>query len=97
MLVNQIIVSLKHNIFEEDQIVQKAGSICVDIYFVRSGGVAVCETTCFKEPILTYGPGSCLNLYYVLMKKTAQFQYLANKPGTVCMSISGSFYLDVID
>ena len=36
---------------------------CEQVYFIYAGGVAVCEPTCFNEPLLVYGPGTVINLY----------------------------------
>ena len=35
----------------ETQLMRAANN---DIFFVRSGGVAVCEPTCYREPIVIY-------------------------------------------
>ena len=42
-----------------------------------SGGVAVCESTCFLEPIMIYRKGFVINLYQTLLGKTLDFKYVA--------------------
>ena len=44
---------------------------------ISNGGIAVCEATCFKEPILIYGKGAAINLYQVIMNTQLEFQYVA--------------------
>ena len=44
---------------------------------VYSGGVAVCESSCFEEPILIYGKGSVFNLYQVIMNQKLEFKFVA--------------------
>ena len=47
------------------------------IYFVSNGGVAVCESTCFAEPILIFSKGAIINLYQVLMDRRLPFSLVA--------------------
>lgn len=49
-----MIVRLRYNQFEHGQTIQSSGYESDDIYLIMSGGVAVTEPTCFKEPILIY-------------------------------------------
>ena len=39
--------------------------------------MAVCESTCFGEPILVYGKGAVINLYQLVIKKQLPFTYMA--------------------
>ena len=50
---------------------------CTHIYFVTKGGLAICETTCFEEPFLIYGPGAVVNLYQVMMNQRLNFSIKA--------------------
>ena len=75
--VNRVIVSLSYKSFEDGQLIQSANDPCTDIYFVKKGGVAVCETTFFHEPILIYGKGAVFNVYQVLMKTQLEFDFRA--------------------
>ena len=65
--VNRIVVCLSSKSFFDDQLIQSANAFCHDIYFVVKGGVAVCEPTCYQEPILVYREGAVLNVYQVLL------------------------------
>ena len=58
-----MIVCLRYTMFEHGQIIQSSGYDTTTIYLVMSGGVAVTEPTCFKEPILIYQKGAVINLY----------------------------------
>lgn len=59
------------------QLVQSPNYDCTDIFFVTKGGLAICETTCFEEPFLIYGPGAVVNLYQVMMSQRLNFSLKA--------------------
>ena len=44
---------------------------------ITNGGVAVCEATCFKEPILVYKRGNVFNLYQALMGQRLDYEFVA--------------------
>ena len=46
-------------------------------YFLIRGGVAVCESTCYNEPIVVYGPGSMILMYQALYDHPLHVDYLA--------------------
>lgn len=73
-------MSLAYNSYSHDELVQSSLHKSELVYFIHYGGVAVCEPTCFSEPILVYGPGTIINLYQVLMDETLQFDYKALCP-----------------
>lgn len=50
---------------------------CSQVYLVNEGGVAACETSCFREPILIYSKGAIINLYQVLMNQRLHFTFIA--------------------
>ena len=50
---------------------------CSEIHFIQSGGVALCESSCFGEPVIVYGKGSAINLYQILMKQKLDFKFVA--------------------
>lgn len=37
----------------------------------------MCETTCYKEPILVYRPGSVFNIYQIMFETTLPINYMA--------------------
>lgn len=47
------------------------------MYLVSQGGVAVCEATCFAEPILIYTKGAAINLYQIIMSRRLPFSFIA--------------------
>lgn len=55
--------------------IQSSGVESHQILFVNQGGVAVCEPTCFREPILIYGKGGVINLYQVILGEPLPFSY----------------------
>ena len=61
--VNRIVLSLRYISFEHGMLVQSANSYCHDVYFIRKGSIAVVESSCYKDPILVYGPGGFFNMY----------------------------------
>ena len=75
--VNNMIVSMTFRYFTHGQTIQSAKYECQEIYLVKSGGIAVCEPTCFSEPILIYGKGSAVNLYQCLLNCRLEFCYIA--------------------
>ena len=61
--VNNVVISLQYNVFYQGEVFLHQQYDCHVVYFVRSGYVAVCESTCYQEPILVYGEGAVINLY----------------------------------
>mmetsp|Transcript_35460 Transcript_35460/g.46675 ORF Transcript_35460/g.46675 Transcript_35460/m.46675 type:complete len:213 (+) Transcript_35460:2-640(+) len=61
--VNRIVVSLSYKSFEHNTVFYRGRFEVREAYFVMKGGVAVCESTCYKEPITVYGPGAFILLY----------------------------------
>ena len=57
--------------------VQSANAFCDQVYFVRSGSIAICEPTAFQEPILVYGKGSVVNMYQVIMDEPLNLSFYA--------------------
>ena len=47
------------------------------MYLIKSGYVAVCESTCYQEPVLVYGKGAVFNLYQILMDQTLPFTFVS--------------------
>ncbi len=62
-----MIVSMKYKSFEHGTVVQSANSYCHQVYFIINGAIAVTEETCFKDPVMIYGPGAFFNFYQVIM------------------------------
>ena len=50
---------------------------CEEMHFVQTGGIAVCESSCFGEPILVYSKGAVINLYQIIMQQKLDFKFLA--------------------
>ena len=69
MFINRIVVSLSYKAFMHNKLVQSPNELGNDVYFIKSGGVAICETTSYLEPILVYPKGSVINLYQVFMNE----------------------------
>ena len=61
--VNRLIVNLIYKSYRHEEIIQSSKSVCDEVFFIKTGAVAVCEPTCYQEPIVVYGPGSFINLY----------------------------------
>ena len=57
--------------------IQSANAYCNEVYFIRSGGVAICEPTAYKEPIMVYGKGSVVNMYQVIMDEPLNLSFYA--------------------
>lgn len=68
---------MAYNNFEHGQIIQSNMFECDEIHFISKGGVAVCESTCFGEPLLIYKTGAVINLYQVMMKQSLDFTFKA--------------------
>ena len=75
--VNSMIVNMSYHNFEHGQTIQSAKYECQEIYFVKQGGIAVCEPTCFGEPILIYGKGAAINLYQCILSCRLEFCFIA--------------------
>mmetsp|Transcript_45924 Transcript_45924/g.60872 ORF Transcript_45924/g.60872 Transcript_45924/m.60872 type:complete len:166 (-) Transcript_45924:1484-1981(-) len=75
--VNNLIVMMSYSHFDHGQIIQAAKYESSEVYFVSQGGVAVCEATCFTEPILIYTKGAAINLYQILMNRRLPFSFIA--------------------
>lgn len=71
--VNKIVVSLHYKSYYHDQYI-KRGNKC---YFITKGGFTVCETSCYNEPIVVYGPGASILLYQVMFPSNLKFEYRA--------------------
>ena len=57
--------------------IQSANTYCDEVHFVRSGGVAVCEPTSYREPVVVYRAGTVFNLYQVLMDEYLDLSFVA--------------------
>ena len=75
--INRIIVSLTYKSFDHNQLIQSSNAYCHDAYFICKGSVAVCEPTCYEEPILIYGKGTVFNTYQILLEDQLEVQYKA--------------------
>ena len=62
-------MSSSYNFYNHGYVIQTPKYDCSEIHMVYTGGVAVCESSCFEEPILIYGPCSVFNLYQVIMNQ----------------------------
>lgn len=71
--VNNIVVMLRFNVYNHGQIIQSPMYDCSDLHLVQTGGIAVCESSSFGEPILVYGKGAVVNLYNILMNQKLDF------------------------
>lgn len=47
------------------------------MFFIRTGAVAVCEPSSYREPILVYTPGTVFNLYQVLIEVPLEVSFMA--------------------
>lgn len=75
--VNRIVVSLRYKSFEHNKMILQGKFLAREAYFLTKGSVAVCESTCFKEPIMVYRPGTFLLFYQALLEDSIDFDYLA--------------------
>ena len=78
--------------------IQSGNAYCHDIYFIREGGVAVFEPTCYSETILIYEKGTVLNVYQVLMNVSLEIAFRAfdtkNEKQIDTMTISRENFLE---
>ena len=70
--------------------VQSANAYCDQVYFIRSGGIAICEPTAYQEPILVYGKGSVVNMYQVIMDEPLNLSLYAVCDGSYQISKNSS-------
>ena len=75
--INNLVIALQYNVFYQGQVIQTSKYDCQVVYFVKSGYVAVCESTCYQEPILVYGKGAVINLYQILMDRRLPFTFIS--------------------
>ena len=75
--INRIVVSLTYKSFDHNQLIQSSNAFCHEVYFSCKGSVAVCEPTCYEEPILVYGKGTVFNTYQILLEDQLEVQYKA--------------------
>ena len=68
---------------------------CSSIFLVRKGAVAVCESTCFAEPILVYGKGAVINLYNAILDDKLDFDYVAVQADSFKMNKFDEIHLDL--
>ena len=61
--VNKIIVSLKYKSFLHNTKIFNGKFQVQEAYFVIKGNVAVCESSCYNEPIMVNRPGHFILLY----------------------------------
>ena len=71
---------LAYNSFQHGQVIQSPNHDCHEVYFITAGGVAVCESTCFSEPILIYSTGNVFNLYQTIVEKRLDYKFVAVDP-----------------
>ena len=57
--------------------IQSANTYCDEVHFVRTGGVAACEPTSYREPVVVYRAGTVFNLYQVLMDEYIDLSFVA--------------------
>ena len=57
--------------------IQSPKAYCDEIFFIRSGGIAFCESTSYHEPIIVFGKGSVINVYQVIMDDSLEFSLYA--------------------
>ena len=75
--MNRIVVALRYKSFEHNKMILQGKFLAREVYYLTKGSVAVCESTCFKEPIMVYRPGTFLLFYQALLEDTINFDYLA--------------------
>lgn len=75
--INNLVISLQYNVFKQGEVIQTAMFECTYVYMIGSGSVAVCESSCYKEPILVYGRGAVINLYQIMMEQQLPFNFVA--------------------
>lgn len=75
--VNQIVISLRYKTFFHNSWIKRGRCSGSEAYFIMRGGVAICENTCFNEPITVYRPGAFILMYEILMDDPQVFDYLA--------------------
>ena len=75
--INNLVIALQYNVFYQGQVIQTSQYDCQVVYLVKSGYVAVCESTCYQEPILVYGKGAVINLYQILMDRRLPFTFIS--------------------
>ena len=74
---------------------QTANVTCSSVFLVAKGAVAVCESTCFAEPILVYGKGAVINLYNVILDDKLDFDYVAVQADSFKMNKFDEIHLDL--
>ena len=75
--VNSLLIKLGYHKFVHGQVIQSQNHEADEVYFITSGSVAMCESTCFSEPVVIYTKGNVINLYQVILDKRLNFKYVA--------------------
>ena len=56
-------IALQYKSFDHNDKISRGQFNVSESYFIVRGGVAVCESTSYKEPIVVYGPGAFILMY----------------------------------
>ena len=75
--VIKVLVNLSYNSFDQGMVIQSPNHEIDHIYFIMKGGVAVCESSCFSEPIVVYQKGNIFNMYQNLLDAKLPYEFVA--------------------
>ena len=62
-----MVVMLRFNSYAHGQVIQSPNYEASELHLIQRGGIAVCESSSFAEPVLVYSKGAVINLYQILM------------------------------
>ena len=100
--MNKIVIGLQYKSFDHNDKIFRGRFNCEECFFILKGGVAVCESTSYKEPIVVYGPGAFFLMYQVLYDDQLSLDYLAvstdslhMKHDQVCFDASNDVYFEM--
>ena len=65
--INNMVVMLRFNSYGHGQVIQTPMYEAKEVHLIQRGGVAVCESSSYAEPVLVYSKGAVINLYQTLM------------------------------
>ena len=92
--INHLNVSLSYRSMEHNQVIQSPNYASENAYFIMRGAVAICEPTCYQEPILVYGAGAFFNFYQILVGTTLNFSFKALSSSYYKKENDGFIYFD---
>ena len=72
-----MLANMTYNSLDHGQVIQSPNHDIDQVYFIVKGGVAVCEPSCFNEPIVMYQRGNVFNLYQNILGVRLPYEFVA--------------------